>query len=132
MLDADFSELARLGADMGQVPARTVPFVRKAIEVTAGNVKDDARALAAAQVGRHGGRYPSAMEYVMKGGKHHIEAEIGPRPGGGKGNQGDLAPIFETGNPFSGRKASLEPALKHNTDDFLTGLSKALDDGLAL
>lgn len=121
-------ELAHLRASLERVPAKTMPLIRKAVEVTARHVKDDARALAAAQVGKHARQYPAAMEYEMKSSGDDIRAEIGPRPHG----QGNLAPIFETGNPFSGRKPALEPALEHNADDFVTGLGKALDDGLQL
>lgn len=120
----DFSEVVSLHADLTAAPSRAVPFVRKAVEVTARNVKDDARALAAAQVGPRRS-YPASMEYEMKASGDTIRAEIGPRRGGG----GNLAPVFETGNPYSGRKPALEPALEHNMDDFLTGLQKAIADG---
>lgn len=125
---SDFSEIARLAADLGEVPLKTMPKIRQALEVTARNVKDDARALAAAQSGRHAKKYPAKMEYEMKARADEVWAEVGPRPGG----QGDLAPLFETGNPYSGKKPALEPALEYNMDDFLTGLEKAIDDGLAL
>lgn len=123
----DFSEVSALRASLGDVPARTQPFVRKAIEITARNVKDDARSFANYYFGNGSARhYPSSMEYEIKDGG--MTAEIGPRPGG----QGNLAPIFETGNPFSGRKPSLEPALAGNVSDFVEGLTKALIDGLRL
>lgn len=38
--DFDFSELDRLAADLGTVPAKTGPKIRQALEVTSRHVKD--------------------------------------------------------------------------------------------
>lgn len=128
MIEFDFSEVVALQADLQGVPKQTAPFVRKAVQVTAQHVKDDARSFANFYFG--GGSaagYPIAMEYDLFDEAGGVRAEVGPRPGG----QGDLAPLFDgSGNPFSGRKPSLEPALADNVDDFVRGLSKAIDDGL--
>lgn len=128
MTGLDASEVHALRAELQQANPKTVQGVNKALEITGRNVKDDARALAAGQVGRHGKQYPSKMQYTKHGGAGYSEVQVGPRPGG----QGDLAPIFETGNPFSGRKPALEPALEYNMDDFLKGIEKAIEDGLSL
>lgn len=124
----DFSEVQQLSADLGKVPSSAAPFVRKAVERTARSVKDDARSFATYHFGSgSAGGYPPAMEYTLHPEAHGLRAEIGPRPGG----QGDLAPLFDgAGNPFSGRKPSLEPALADNEADFIRGIEQAAMDAL--
>lgn len=123
-VEVDLSELRTLQESLEGVPSRVAPKVRKAVEVTARHIKDDARNISRAQVGRHGRLYPYTMEYDLKDQEDSVTADIGPRPGG----QGDLAPIFETGNPYSGHKQSLEPVLLANRDDFYRGLLKAISE----
>lgn len=103
-----------------------MPKVRKAVEVSARNVKDDARSIASGFAGQHAKGYPPKMEYKMTGNQYFAKAEIGPRGGG----HGDLAPLFETGNPFSGRKPSLEPALENEAESFIEWVGKAVDESL--
>lgn len=122
--EIDVSELRALSETLHGAPESVAPKVRKAVEVTARHVKDDARNISRALVGKHGRFYPFTMEYQLKDNPHGVTAEIGPRPGG----QGNLAPIFETGNPYSGHKQSLEPALLANVGDFRRGLLKAVSE----
>ena len=125
-IEFDFSDLTRLAADLNAVDRRTAPFVRKAVEVSARNVKDNARALAASAFGSHGRRYPYMMQYEMKANRDQVWAEVGPRDTG----QGKLAPIFENEGGVPGATPTLKPALAATQDDFVRGLQQAIEDGL--
>lgn len=123
----DFSEVVQLSKSLGKNPAKVITNVRKAVEVSARNVKDDARSFANFYFGNGSAAdYSNSIDYNLKGNAFYAAAEIGPRPGG----QGDLAPLFETGNPFSGRKPSLEPALENEAESFIDWVGKAVDDSL--
>lgn len=128
-IEFDFSEVRQLSASLGRVPREASRRVRQAVEVSARNVKDDARSYAAGYFGGGSARhYPGTMEYELKESGSGVVAEVGPRPGG----QGNFAPLFESGNRNSGRYPSLEPALADNEADFVKGLGVALGEGLDL
>ena len=74
----DFSELYELAADLTSAPEVAARFVKKAVEVTARNVKDDWRQ-GADRRGLHG--YAADIDYDMKYPGGSIDAEVGPTPG---------------------------------------------------
>lgn len=132
-MDVDVSELDRLAADLGSVGDNSGPFVRKAVEVAARNVKNDARDAVRGRKHFKGGA--SAIDYELKGfqgfGATVLDAEIGydkGKPGGKLGN------LIEFGAPRSNNSlppgSELQTALKKNQGDFESGLEKAVDDAL--
>lgn len=126
-IDFDFSELNKLSADLGEVPSKIIPLVRKAVEVTARNVKEDWQSGAAKASGSHARLFPKSIDYDLgletDGG---ISAEIGPNRGRVQGSLGILedAPGGVRSKPQNaGRKAA-----KKNEQDFITGLAKATEE----
>lgn len=132
-MDADFSELDLLAADLGKASTGAGPFIRKAVEVTARNVKEGARKSVRAR--RHFRQAANAIDYELKGaqlfGATVLDAEIGYNKGTASGRLGNL---IEFGAPRSNNSlppgGELQKALAANRQDFVDGLSKALDDGL--
>lgn len=121
-------DLFSLARDLGEIPKVTGPFVRKAIEVTARHIKDqikeeysDARALPGAS---------RSISYDIQGSTGArlggISAEIGPE----LGKQGSLVGLVDEGAPRTPGRKRIPKALADNTDDFESGLDKAIDDGL--
>lgn len=122
----DFSELDQLAADLGQVPEAAGSFVRKAITVSARNVKDSWRDKLSGAAG-----LPDAagsIEYELRGGAairmSTITAEIKPRLGG----QGSLVFVTEFGALSTAPRGYGRSALQENTDDFVHGLEQAMED----
>lgn len=122
----DVSDLTKLAADLGKVPQDAGDNVRKAVEVSARNVKDTwkgklsgARQLGGAQ---------RAISYDLKGGRairgSQIEAEIGADLGG----QGSLVGIVEYGSPTLSPRGYGLKALEDTSEDFQRGLEKAIED----
>lgn len=123
-ISADFSEITKLAADLTAAPAKAVPFIRKAITVTARNVKDDWREpLKGSDWLPHG---PFSISYDIKVSKDAVEAEIGPELKG----QGALVGMLEYGTPSTGPTGFGHAALQKNEADFVEGLSIALGDAL--
>lgn len=128
-IDFDFSELNTLAADLADAPRRMIPNVRKAVEVTARNVKEDWKGEAKGLSGRSARAYPAAVDYDMKlDSDGSIGAEIGPNMGKKQGTLGFLedAPGGVRARP---QKAG-QKAAKKNEQDFIEGLSKAAEDAL--
>jgi hypothetical protein len=125
----DFSELMELAADLTGVPAEANRNVKKALEVTARNVKDDWRQ--GAEIGRGEGyseRYASSIFYDIKYPGGAIEAEIGPelgRPGASAGFLEDAPGGVLAAPQHAGRDA-----LEANEEDFLTGLEIAITNAV--
>ena len=122
----DFSELNTLAADLGAAPVKVIPFARKAVEVTARNVKDAWRK----EAKRKGlKRYSTAIDYDMKlKTDGMIGAEIGPNLGKAQGTFGFVedAPGGVKSSPqHAGRNAA-----KSNEADFEKGLLQAGEDAL--
>ena len=123
----DFTELYELAADLSGAGDEVGPFVKKAVEVTARNVRDDWRQ--GAEVGRGEGyseRYASSIFYDMKYGRGEIGAEIGPelgRPGGSAGFLEDAPGGVKVSPQHAGRNA-----VRANEADFVNGLEVALFD----
>ena len=136
-------DLTRLAADLSAAPRESWPFVAKAVEVTARNIKDDwsdnlggnrNSGSAFKHVGRSvdytmGVTGSSLAAFALSGsaGGTGIQAEIGPNLGR---LQGAMAGWFEEGQS---NIPALHPgydAMKANEADFERGLAKAVDDGL--
>lgn len=123
-INADFSEITKLAADLSAAPAKATPFIRKAIEVTARHVKDDWREpLKGSDWLPHG---PFSISYDITVSKDEVEAEIGPELTG----QGPLVGMLEYGTPSTGPTGFGHAALQKNEADFADGLGKALGDAL--
>jgi hypothetical protein len=125
----DFSEVNVLAADLGQVAPKMIPLIRKAVEVTARNVKDDWKSNVPNISSRGSNRYKSAIDYEMvldlDG---SIGADVGPnltRPGGSFGLLEDAPGGVTSAPQHSGRKAATK-----NESDFVNGLAKAAEDAL--
>jgi hypothetical protein len=127
-----FTELTELAADLGDVPAKALRNVRKSVEVGARGIKDDWRAVATADSGRHARLYPRAITYDMDGltvfGVDVVRAEIGPEIGRRQGRLGFL----EEGVPGQNTAGQhgMRLAVKANEDDFMRGLLTAISDPL--
>lgn len=123
------AELRQLARQLDQVPPNAGPFIKKAVEITARNVKDDFRDnLAKAAGNRLRGVAPAVDYETSSGGRGVYEAEIGPRLGFA---QGSFAGWFEDGavDGVPGMKPG-ERAMKANEADFDKGLEIALADAL--
>lgn len=124
----DNREILALAAALTEVPAGAGKFVRKAVEVTARNVKDEWRnRLKGSPTVPQG---PYSVSYDMRGGEalrgDTISAEIGPVLGS---HQASIVGILEVGDAahVPARGFGLA-ALKDNEQDFETGLTRALAD----
>ena len=91
-MDVDVSELDRLAADLGSVGDNSGPFIRKAVEVTAMKVKNNARDAVRGRKYFKGGA--SAINYELKGlqgfGATVLDAEIGYDNDKARGKLGNL------------------------------------------
>lgn len=133
-------DLTQLAADLSAAPREAWPFIGKAVEVTARNVKDDW----AENFGRRSGsafkRVGESVDYDVRllgasalmsaalgGGGTGLEAEIGPNLARA---QGAFAGWFEEGQANIPALHPGEKALRDNEDDFERGLMLAVEDGL--
>lgn len=121
-------DLNALARDLGDIPKATAPFVRKAVEISARNIKDlikneysGARALPGAS---------RSISYDLKGSTGArlggISAEIGPSLGG----QGSIVGLVDEGAPRTPGRKRLPKALNQESPGFEQGIQKAIDDGL--
>ncbi|WP_146243445.1 hypothetical protein [Curtobacterium sp. MCLR17_034] len=121
----DLSSLAR---DLGEIPKATAPFVRKAVEISARNIKDlirdeysGARALPGAS---------RSISYDLHGSTGSrlggISAEIGPELGG----QGSVVGLVDEGAPRTPGRKRIPKALQNEAPGFTQGIERAIDDGL--
>lgn len=118
----DTSQLDKLAADLGRGTAKTVTLGRKALQVTAMKVKQDAQANAKAIDQRAARHYPATISYDLMG----LRADIGPELGG----QGSLGGILEEGTAKNRGQNNLTRALEANVDDFVKGATLAAVNGL--
>lgn len=132
----DFSELASLARDLGEVPKTAPKWIAKALKVTSGKVKE------AAQESVKNGRgdwkaLSHTIDYDLVG-KSALEgssmtAEVGYNRSryGDDAKIGNLrefgAPNTKWGGPLAPHNDLLN-ALNANEDDLVDGLSKALKD----
>lgn len=128
-VDFDFSELDQLAADLGEAAKNVGPFVRKAVEVTARNVRDDWRENAKGM--DHAPAFPFSITYDLIGfqgfGATALNAEIGPDKDRKQGALGNLIEYGSRNNPPQGLGHG---ALQRNEADFERGIEKAIDDAL--
>lgn len=124
----DFSEIPRLEADLREVPAAANRNVKKAVEVTARNVKDDWAQGATVSRG-YASSYAAAIDYTLEYPGGAIEAEIGPSLGK---TPGASAGFLEDspGNVRAAPQHAARDALEANEEDFLRGLEIAITDAL--
>lgn len=126
----DFSEILRLEADLRNVPAAANRNIKKALEVTGRNVRDDWRQ-GAEMSGDEGfsGDYASSIFYDIKYPGGAIEVEIGPelgRPGASAGFLEEGGGAVSAPPLHAGRNA-----LEANEDDFIKGIEIAIFEALA-
>lgn len=124
----DFSEVAQLAADLGEVQKGTGEFVSKAVQVSARRVKDAWRARLSGSGTLPGAA--SSIAYELTGGNairgSTITAEIKPRLGG----QGSLVWVPEFGSLSTSPRGYGRASLEENADDFQKGIDMAIADGL--
>lgn len=122
----DFSELAQLAADLTEAPHAAARFVKKAIQFTATEVKQDWRQ-GAERTGLSG--YAASIDYDMQYPGGAIEAEIGPNLGR---NQGSFGFVEDApGGVRSAPQHAGRDAARANEDDFVRGLEIAIFDATA-
>lgn len=131
MPEIDNSELNKLAADLGKVPARSGRNLRKAIEVTARNVKDTWREKASGSTSFPD--FPRAITYDVEGSGSratgsNLQAEIGPDAE--LGYPGSWGAILEYGSVNSPPRGYGHAALQENEADFERGIDRAIDDAL--
>lgn len=128
-------DLNALARDFGEIPKATAPFVRKAVEVSARNIKDQikndytgARQLPGA---------PGSISYDIKGTTGArlgaIEAEIGPEKGRYQGTlvgMVDVGTTDENGTPRTPGRKRVPKALLDEAPGFEKGMDQAIEDGL--
>lgn len=119
----DFSDFNKLAADLTAAPQDLLKNVRKAIEVTARNVKDDWRQ-GAERRSLHG--YAASIDYDLNYPGGAIEAEIGPNHGR---NQGQLGLVEDANGEITSKPQHAgRDAKRANEADFHRGLEIALYD----
>jgi biotin operon repressor len=125
-IEVDASDFYRLAAELDAAPAKAIRNVRKAVEVTAKNIKDDGRKIARRRSGRVARGYPAKFDYdMLLDTDGEIGAEIGPETGG----QGSLGILEDAPNGVqSAPQHALRDATRQNESDLQRGLEKALDD----
>lgn len=128
-IEFDFSELDQLAAQLESAPTVAGPYLRKAVEVSAVNVK---KAWAQKLTGEQGLPHaPRAITYdiaVLRAfGVSIIEAEIGPERGR---LQAPIVVVMEFGSPGNNTapRGYGSGALQETEPDFVRGLERALGD----
>ncbi|GGA72589.1 hypothetical protein GCM10011490_24210 [Pseudoclavibacter endophyticus] len=124
-IEFDFSEVGHLAANLDRVPGRAAPNVRKAVEVTARKVKDDARDNTKGMKQLRG--IPPAIDYDMRAERDSIGADIGFRRDVA---QGALGNFIEYGSKYFPARGPLAHALHENEEDFVRGLGIAIADAI--
>lgn len=121
-------DLNALARDLGEIPKATAPFVRKAVEVSARNIKDLIR-------NEYSGarQLPGAarsISYDLHGSTGSrlggIGAEIGPELGG----QGSIVGLVDEGAPRTPGRKRIPKALNDEAPGFEKGIELAIEDGL--
>ena len=124
----DFSELYELAADLTDAPAKANRNVRKAIEVTARNIKDDWREGAEISAG-YAKTYSASISYDMLLPGGEIAAEVGPVLGRTPGASAGF--LEEGGGGVDGPPHHAgRDALEAHEPDFYRGLEIAIFDAL--
>lgn len=116
-------DLYSLSRDLADAPRRAAPLIRKAVEVTARNIKDD-WAEGASRTGLE--RYAKSVDYDIIDSAEGVRAEIGPNHGKRQGKFGFVEDA--NGDVRSAPQHAGRDALEANQDDFDAGLATALWD----
>lgn len=102
--------------------------LRKAVEITARNIKDDARknlrGMTTPSIS-HIPLLPATIEYQMEGNRYYTAAKVNA-----KGRQARFIGVIEYGSPTSAPHPFLMPAALFNRADFLKGVRQAVKDAL--
>lgn len=106
-------------------PVRLAANLRKAVQVTCGKVKADARQRIAGH--KYLPRYPYSITYDVKVTPEGIEGEVGPDKAL---PQGPLGNIIEYGTSKNAPLPHLGPALDANEGDLLAGVEIAVRQAL--
>lgn len=124
----DTTEFDRAIAQIGKLPSKVLPFVRKAVQFNVTLVKNDWREKLSGN--EYAPLVPYSITYSTKELAQGIEAEVGAEKGIGK--QGGVALLLEYGAPARGLSARGYglAALQENVGDLEQGVGKAIDDGL--
>lgn len=126
MPDMDFSDVSKFVADLGEVPKGAGEFVRKAVEVSARNVKDGWKSKLNGSASLPGAA--RSIAYELKGGNairgSEVYAEIAPRAGG----QGSLVFVPEFGSLSTAPRGYGRAALEEEAAGFEKGIDQALAD----
>lgn len=131
-MDADFSELMSLAADIEDAPKALPKYLRKALDVTSIKVKKDAQATVKGRKGL--GHAAGAIDYELKGSSGSV-SEMSSEIGYDKGKPaGALGNLIEFGAPNSGNQLApshdLGNALLANEGDFVKGVEAAAADAM--
>lgn len=120
----DFSELDGLVANLRAAPVEARPFIRKAVQVTAHKVRDDARK-SADRSGLH--KYAADITYETEETATQIRGEVGATIG----DSGSFGFVEDAnGGVRSAPQHALRDARNANEGDFVDGLEIAIADGL--
>lgn len=119
----DFSDLYSLAADLSNAPAAATRNVKKAVQFTATEIKQDWRQ-GAERTGLSG--YAASVDYDMEYGPNEIGAEIGPNLGRNQGSFGFVEDA--NGGVRSAPQHAGRSALEANEPDFIRGLEIAIFD----
>ena len=131
-MDADFSELMSLAADIEEAPKALPKYLRKALDVSSTKVKKGAQATVKGRKGL--GHAAGAIDYELSGSSGAV-SEMSSEVGYNKGRRaGALGNLIEFGAPNSGNQLApshdLGNALLANEGDFVDGIAKAAADAM--
>lgn len=126
--DFDFTAFDNVAADLGDVSGKSGPFIRKAAEVFARNVKDAWREKVEGATA-----LPSlagAVSYDVKGSASAAGSEVEIEIGFDKSRtQGPLGNVSEFGTPKVAPRGYGLAAFAENREDLVRGVEAALADG---
>lgn len=115
------SDFSKLAADVGTATVWAEEYLRKALSVTARNVRDTARKNATGMA--HATAFPYSITYDVGA----TGAEIGPDKDRPQGALGNLIEYGSVNNPPQG---IMHGALQANEADFERGIDRAVEDAL--
>lgn len=119
----DTSEVRKLAADLGAIPAQVHPEVRQIVSKGALNIKQD---WAKRWTGlSHVPHLPGSVNYDLKDSPAGVEAEIGPDKGR---RQGPLGNLLEFGSINNAPHPGGGPALAAEAPKFEKALADVLGD----
>ena len=99
--------------------------LRKAVEITARHIKDDAKDNLRGMGFVYVPHLPAAVKYHMEGNRYYVAAKVRAT-----GKQARLIGVIEYGSPTSAPHPFLMPAALTNRADFLRGVRQAIKDSV--